>query len=126
MKRLLRIKISMYVRLYRLLEKFSFTLPPGVFYIGGSETLPPPMSREEEAHFISLLMYNSVDAKQALIERNLRLVVYIARRFETRALTSRTSSPSAPSASSRPSIHTTRKRTSSSPPTPRAASKTRS
>jgi len=40
------------------------------------------MTREEEAHFISMLSCDSIDAKQALIERNLRLVVYIARRFE--------------------------------------------
>ena len=82
MNKLLRMKIGLYVRLYRVFEKFGFTLPPGVFYIGGSETLPPPMTRDEEAHFISLLTFNSYEAKQALIERNLRLVVYIARRFE--------------------------------------------
>lgn len=82
MKKLLRIKIGLYVRLYRALERFGISLPPGIFYIGGSETLPPPMTREEEAYFISLLTFQSVDAKQALIERNLRLVVYIARRFE--------------------------------------------
>lgn len=82
MNRLLRIKIFIVLRLYRILEKIGITLPPGIFYIGGSETLPPPMTREEETYFISLLTLNSVDAKQALIERNLRLVVYIARRFE--------------------------------------------
>lgn len=82
MKRMLRIKIAVAVRLYRFLERFGITLPAGVFYIGGSETLPPPMSREEEARYISLLTHDSYEAKQALIERNLRLVVYIARRFE--------------------------------------------
>ena len=82
MNKLRRLKIALTLRLWRLLERFGITLPPGVFYIGGSETLPPPMTREEEARFISMLSGDSVDAKQALIERNLRLVVYIARRFE--------------------------------------------
>lgn len=82
MNKLLKAKVYALLKLYRLLEKLGIALPPGVFYIGGSETLPPPMTREEEAHFISLLAENSYEAKQALIERNLRLVVYIARRFE--------------------------------------------
>ncbi|MEL4106170.1 RNA polymerase sporulation sigma factor SigE [Oscillospiraceae bacterium CM] len=79
---LLRLKVFLLLRLWRLSERFGIVLPPGVFYIGGSETLPPPMSREEEAHYIELLGTRSEEAKQALIERNLRLVVYIARRFE--------------------------------------------
>ena len=82
MYKLLRIRISFSLKLWRLLERLGFTVPPGIFYIGGSETLPPPMTREEEARFISMLSLDSCDAKQALIERNLRLVVYIARRFE--------------------------------------------
>ncbi len=49
-------------------------------YIGGSDTLPPPLSREEEAELLGRL--DQEDARQVLIERNLRLVVYIARRFE--------------------------------------------
>jgi RNA polymerase sporulation-specific sigma factor len=82
MRKMLRFKLAAAVRLYRLLERLGITLPAGVFYIGGSETLPPPMSREEEARYIQLLRRDSHEAKQALIERNLRLVVYIARRFE--------------------------------------------
>ena len=49
-------------------------------YIGGSDTLPPPLSREEEADLMERL--NDPGVRQTLIERNLRLVVYIARRFE--------------------------------------------
>ena len=82
MYKLLRLKIALTLRLFRLFDRLGMTLPPGIFYIGGSETLPPPMTREEEARFISMLSGDSFDAKQALIERNLRLVVYIARRFE--------------------------------------------
>jgi len=49
-------------------------------YIGGSDTLPPPLSREEEARLMEHL--SDPEVRQTLIERNLRLVVYIARRFE--------------------------------------------
>ena len=51
-------------------------------YIGGSDTLPPPLSREEETSLILDLENGMIAARQTLIERNLRLVVYIARRFE--------------------------------------------
>ena len=53
-----------------------------VMYIGGSDTLPPPLSREEEGQLISRLGQGDLAVRQTLIERNLRLVVYIARRFE--------------------------------------------
>ena len=69
-------------KLHRFLARLGIKLPPGVFYIGGSDSLPPPMNREEEAEYILLLSKGSEDAKKSLIERNLRLVVYIARRFE--------------------------------------------
>ena len=51
-------------------------------YIGGSGTLPTPLTREEEAQVIARLERGDPEARQTLIERNLRLVVYIARRFE--------------------------------------------
>lgn len=53
----------------------------GLYYINGPHTLPPPLSREEEAELIKCLPDDMI-AKQTLIERNLRLVVYIAKRFE--------------------------------------------
>ena len=53
-----------------------------ILYIGGSDTLPPPLPREEEARLIVRLDGGDASARQILIERNLRLVVYIARRFE--------------------------------------------
>ncbi len=53
-----------------------------IHYIGGSSTLPPPLSKEDEEKYISLLSENSREAKSTLIERNLRLVVYIAKKFE--------------------------------------------
>ncbi|MCH5185811.1 MAG: RNA polymerase sporulation sigma factor SigE [Oscillospiraceae bacterium] len=51
-----------------------------IYYIGGSETLPPPLSKEEEAEILK--KFPSEETKALLIERNLRLVVYIARKFE--------------------------------------------
>lgn len=53
-----------------------------VFYIGGSETLPPPLGQVEEGHLIQRLRLGDTKVKTTLIERNLRLVVYIARKFE--------------------------------------------
>ena len=56
--------------------------PAPVHYIGGSDILPPPLPRDEEEAAIAALMQGDEAAKQLLIEHNLRLVVYIARRFE--------------------------------------------
>ncbi len=55
-----------------------------VYYIGTSETLPPPLSAQEEANLLAKLCLGqeSIPVKNTLIERNLRLVVYIARKFE--------------------------------------------
>ena len=55
----------------------------GLFYINGPETLPPPLSlKEEEEAILALSGENREEAKCLLIEHNLRLVVYIAKRFE--------------------------------------------
>lgn len=54
----------------------------GVCYIGGSDTLPPPLTREEELEYMRRMSDNDMHARATLIERNLRLVVYIARKFE--------------------------------------------
>ena len=56
--------------------------PYPVFYIGGSDTLPPPLEREDEERAISALERGDESARQELIEHNLRLVVYISKRFE--------------------------------------------
>lgn len=57
-------------------------LEEGVFYVGSSETLPVPLSAEEEQQYLQQLAENSEHARKELIEHNLRLVVYIARKFE--------------------------------------------
>ncbi|MEG2353232.1 MAG: RNA polymerase sporulation sigma factor SigE [Clostridium sp.] len=53
-----------------------------IFYIGGSDALPPPLSKEEEAELIGKIADGDEHIRATLIERNLRLVVYIARKFE--------------------------------------------
>ena len=55
----------------------------GVFYINGPETLPAPLSREEEEKVFTLLESDTAEARKELIVHNLRLVVYIARKFES-------------------------------------------
>ncbi|MDD6189087.1 MAG: RNA polymerase sporulation sigma factor SigE [Clostridiales bacterium] len=66
----------------RLLRRMGLRAAPPVHYIGGSETLPPPLSKTDEERFIAALAEGDEGAKKSLIEHNLRLVVYIARRFE--------------------------------------------
>ncbi len=51
-------------------------------YIGGSDTLPPPLTKQEEAELMQQMNSNETAVRNALIEHNLRLVVYIARKFE--------------------------------------------
>ena len=54
-----------------------------IFYIAGSQTLPPPLPPDEEEKYIKKLSEeNNLEARQILVERNLRLVVYIAKKFE--------------------------------------------
>jgi len=69
-------------RLLKKLVDWGLWVPEKILYIGGSDTLPPPLPREEEACLIARLDAGDDAARQILIERNLRLVVYIARRFE--------------------------------------------
>lgn len=53
-----------------------------LYYIGGAETLPPPLSSEEESEILERLLNNDESVRKILVERNLRLVVYIAKKFE--------------------------------------------
>jgi RNA polymerase sporulation-specific sigma factor len=68
-------------RIKRFLKLFSLS-DNLLRYIGGGEALPSPYSIEEENEMLSRLSSGDEDAKSLLIEHNLRLVVYIARRFE--------------------------------------------
>ncbi len=64
------------------LKRLGFLQEECVYYIGGSDILPPPLKGAEEQAALEALEQGSDEAKQRLIERNLRLVVFIARRFE--------------------------------------------
>ena len=67
----------------KLLKKAYLKLPSGeLLYLGAGESLPPPLSKDDEAEAIRRLSEGDEAAKTLLIEHNLRLVVYIARRFE--------------------------------------------
>lgn len=75
-------KMSFKQMFEKILQKLGFHVPDLILYIGGSDTLPPPLEKDEEARLLERLSEGDISAKQTLIERNLRLVVYISRRFE--------------------------------------------
>lgn len=66
----------------RFLRKLGFVESNGIYYIGGSDVLPPPLKGVQEQSALEALERGDEQAKQTLVEHNLRLVVYIARRFE--------------------------------------------
>jgi RNA polymerase sporulation-specific sigma factor len=76
-----KIRIRIVLWWQRILMKLGIK-PDEIYYIGGSEALPPPLSKDEEAHLLIQLPKGDKAARSILIERNLRLVVYIARKFE--------------------------------------------
>lgn len=74
-------KIRLRLLWYRFLFKLKIKSPE-IYYIGGKEALPPPLEKDEEQKLLQLLAKGDESARAVLIERNLRLVVYIARKFE--------------------------------------------
>lgn len=78
----MKITLLMQITVLKILQR----LRPGgenwIHYIGGSEALPPPLENDEELYLISKLKDEENVVRTILIERNLRLVVYIARKFE--------------------------------------------
>jgi RNA polymerase sporulation-specific sigma factor len=76
-----QVKAKGRIILLRLLRRLGISLYP-VLYVGGSEALPPPLTRDEEGLLLDRLRDGDRDVRSVLIERNLRLVVYIARKFE--------------------------------------------
>lgn len=73
LKKLQQLLYELYVRI---------DLVQGLYYVNSGEALPPPLNKEEELTLITSLADGDESVKQTLIERNLRLVVYIARKFE--------------------------------------------
>ncbi|CAM3574899.1 RNA polymerase sporulation sigma factor SigE [Marinicrinis lubricantis] len=76
-----KLKFSLQIYYYRFLFLLGLKSEE-VYYIGGSEALPPPLTREEEEFLLGKLSSGDAAIRAMLIERNLRLVVYIARKFE--------------------------------------------
>jgi len=81
-KRVAILKIRLYIAWSRFIQWLGLSRPSSVFYISGAEALPPPLSPDEEAYLISRYSDGQPNVRRILIERNLRLVVYIARKFE--------------------------------------------
>jgi len=77
-----RLSLIKRMLIIRILQFFKVYKETWVHYIGGSEALPPPLENEEENFLLSRLKGDEEVVKAVLIERNLRLVVYIARKFE--------------------------------------------
>ena len=69
-------------KLLWVLQRLGFKRDNEIHYIGSSESLPPPLSAEEELELLSRYTGQEQDVRQKLIEHNLRLVVYIARKFD--------------------------------------------
>ena len=69
-------------KLYVFLVKLGLIPQNAIHYIGGADVLPPPLKGADEQAALEALEQGDEQAKQLLIERNLRLVVFIARRFE--------------------------------------------
>lgn len=80
MSKVLRVFYDIEITIKKIL---AFAGRDEIHYINGPQTLPPPLNKEEEAKLISELKCGSKEAKETLIERNLRLVVYIAKKFES-------------------------------------------
>jgi len=77
-----RWRLIIHLYILRLFSYIRFFPPKSIYYIGGSEALPPPLSADEESYLVSRLKEGEKSVQTILIERNLRLVVYIARKFE--------------------------------------------
>ena len=65
---------------------FAHLHPDGMYYIGGADPLPQPLTPEEESEMVKRLPGDDGTARSVLIERNLRLVVFIAKKFENTAV----------------------------------------
>lgn len=77
---ILKLKLRLRLVIIKLLSRLKIT--PPIYYVGSSEVLPPPLTADEEFELLERLKQGDLTVKSPLIERNLRLVVYIARKFE--------------------------------------------
>lgn len=68
-------KIILFIK--KVFRKFNY-----IFYVGSSDILPPPLEREEEIKYVELSINGDINARNKLIEHNLRLVVFLAKKYE--------------------------------------------
>jgi len=80
LKHFWQVKLVIRLTLVKVMSRLGFR--PGLYYVGSSEALPPPLTVEEELFLMRRLESGDSAVRSVLIERNLRLVVYIARKFE--------------------------------------------
>lgn len=80
--RLSRLRAIVIIKVIEFLKKYNLLKYADVHYMGGNDALPPPLSKDEEMVLVNRLRGGESEVKSVLIERNLRLVVYIARKFE--------------------------------------------
>ena len=76
------IKLTIKLKMIAILQRLGLLESDEVFYVGSTEVLPPPLSNDEETFLLNRLQNGDSTVKSVFIERNLRLVVYIARKFE--------------------------------------------
>ncbi|WP_371371329.1 RNA polymerase sporulation sigma factor SigE [Sporomusa aerivorans] len=76
------IKLYIKLKIIAFLQTIGWLKSDEVFYVGSAEILPPPLSSDEEVFLLNRLQKGDKSVKSVFIERNLRLVVYIARKFE--------------------------------------------
>lgn len=76
------IKLAIKIKIISILQLLRLVETDEVFYVGSTEVLPPPLSNDEETFLLIRLQNGDHTVKSIFIERNLRLVVYIARKFE--------------------------------------------
>ncbi len=81
LKKIMEMRNKLQSILSRFLSKFK-GFAKSIYYIGGNDALPPPLTKEEEEALVENLEMGDESIRSILIERNLRLVVYIARKFE--------------------------------------------
>ena len=73
------------MKLLDILRKLGLIRENGIFYIGGSDVLPPPLKGSEELLTLQALEQGDEDARQRLVEHNLRLVAHIIKKYYTQA-----------------------------------------
>ena len=80
------LRLAFEIQMMKLLKKMRSLFKrkaKNIFYIGGNDVLPPPLEKDEEEKILDEYAGGSLKARSILIERNLRLVVYIAKKFDS-------------------------------------------